>query len=83
MDRELKQTAYFRYEDEKAILSVRYDAEANEVVISGGRHGYACFAELCSMNAELDAPDKSYHWFEASPGEHAFTIVLQNSLAKG
>ena len=79
---ELKQKAYFLYDENKALLDVRYDAQANEVVIRGGRHGYAHFAELCSIYAELSVEWEDHHWHELRGGEHAFTIILQNGLTK-
>jgi len=65
------------YAEEQAVLRVQYDPVANEVIIAGGRHGFAKLAELCAYYAIASSRNDHAHWWDLHLSDTLLTIVVE------
>jgi hypothetical protein len=80
---ELTTEVFYKYEDERCVLDIRFDPDKNEMVLRGGRHGLARLAELFAIYALLDEAGEHSHWPKVRPEPTEFIIVLKDDLRSG
>ena len=78
----IRHVAYFEYNDDRTALRVEYNPEYNEVVITGGRHGYARLAEMCACFAEFTGGEEHEHWNPRRDSRYDLTLVVWNKPPK-
>lgn len=67
---------YFAYDEDNALLRVEYDADKNEVTITGGKEGYAGLANLFMIYSKPDCPPHEHdHWNDTVGTD--YEIVLE------
>jgi hypothetical protein len=73
---------FYKYEEDRCVLDIRYDREKNEVTIKGGRHGFARLAELFAIFAQADVPREHEHWWLVRGELSQLLIVLNDDLRR-
>jgi len=64
----------FDYDEDKQNLRVEYDADKNEVTITGGKEGYTGLAQWFQIYSQQDFPPEEKHWHETVETDYLFDI---------
>jgi hypothetical protein len=66
---------FFIYDEDNALLRLEYDADKNEMTITGGKNGYARLANEFMIYSEPECPSgEDTHWHEIVDTDYLFDI---------